>query len=111
MKKFLYPIIAGVMFGFGASMLKNNLADFSLDSILSFGVLMSIIPGIVGIVLFQIALRYEKGSVVTMLTAASTAIFAVIGGMVLGEVLLLNEMIGLLFIILSVIILLFGERK
>ena len=111
MKKFAYPIITGIMFGLGATFLKINLLEFTIDALLKLDVLLSFIPGLVGILLFQISLRHCKASHVSMITAAAAAISAVIGGLFIGEVLMFNELLGMLFIIASISVLVMNESR
>lgn len=107
MKYFLYSILSGFFLGLGGIFLKYLLDNKYLFLILldPFFIL-TIVTGIIGFILSQIALKNIKGSIVSLLSIITMTFVSLIGGNILGEVINVYEIIGIVLMTCSVIIIL-----
>ena len=96
MKYTLLSSLAGISFGFGAIFLKLFAGGFSVFYLFMIGV-----TGFFGFILLQYALKYQKASITSATSAGLSSVVAVFGGMFLGEMLDMTEMIGVVLVIIG----------
>lgn len=80
---------------------KNNILDLLINPIFLF----TASTGILGFFLFQLSMKKEKASHVAISCTSTATIIPVIGGLLLGELIKLSEVIGIILITLSAVIL------
>ncbi len=106
MKYFLYSITSGLMFGLGGILMKILLADEIFLIIFNPLFLLSGFIGILAFITNQIALKNGKSSNVSMIIAVTTTVVSIIGGIFLGEIINIYEIIGIVLMLVSITLLL-----
>ena len=106
MKYFLYSITSGLMFGLGGILMKILLANEIFLIIFNPLFLLAILLGILAFITNQVALKNGKSSNVTMIIAVVVTIVSIIGGIFLGEIINIYEIIGIVLMLISMSLLL-----
>lgn len=102
----IYAIIAGILFGSGALMIKTFLNNNSY-----FILLFAIILGLIGYVSLQFALKRGRGNITLILALGVSSVIAILGGIfLLSEVLTFLELSGIILILIGLILLKFKKR-
>lgn len=96
MKYALVSIVAGLMAGISAVVLKMILTNFNMLYFLIF-----LITGAASLLLFQISLKRGKSGTVSSLFVGFSAVVAVAGGPLIGEALTAAQLFGAVLVILG----------
>jgi len=94
------------MFGLGGILMKILLANEIFLIIFNPLFLLAILLGILAFITNQVALKNGKSSNVTMIIAVVVTIVSIIGGIFLGEIINIYEIIGIVLMLISMSLLL-----
>jgi len=106
MKYLSLSFLAGIIFGLGSIIMKILLERTEMLSLLINPIfLITMVTGGIGFLIFQISLIKEKSSHVALVGTSSTTITSILGGLLLGEIIGLLELLGIILITLSIFML------